>query len=366
MELISDLIKIKSLSGKEEKLTEFLIKYLTKKGFQPISQDKNVLLHFKGKNSNEATIFNAHTDTVSPGNLSSWKYPPFGSESGVSIGNKYYGLGASDDKAGIAALVLLAENLVKQKPAKDVWVIFVSKEEVDGSGTKNFIKWFIDNGWLKKYKKISAVICEPTGLKEIKIGHRGNIFVKITIDGDGGHGSKPEEIKLNSIMEAYKVIRKLNRIVKIWALKYRHPILGKPTLAITTISGGNQSSPNKFADSCTLTLDIRTTPEMHSAVIDLLKEALKDFGVSVELFYKPTPFGYTDPNQEIIIAAEKLTGAKITINIGSNDLCFFTELNIPGIIFGPGEHTTIHKVDEYCDLVKIKKAAEIYTQLVSG
>lgn len=363
MELISDLIKIKSVSGKETKLTEFLIKYLTTRGFQPISQDNNILLYFKGKNPHDAIIFNAHTDTVPPGNLSSWRYPPFGNKAGINIGNKFYGLGASDDKAGIASLILLAKDLAKQKLQKDVWLIFVSKEEVDGSGTKNFIKWFKNEGWLGKYKRISAVICEPTGLKEIKIGHRGNVFVKITIDGDGGHGSKPQEIKLNSILEAYKIIQKLNRIAREWALKYRHPVLGKPTLAVTTISGGNQLSPNKFADSCTLTLDIRTTPKMHNSVIALLKKALKEFKISVELLYKPTPYGYTDPNADIVTETKRLTEAKITINIGSNDLCFFTELKIPGIIFGPGEHTTIHKVNEYCNLEKIKKAAEIYKQL---
>lgn len=364
MKLLSDLIKIKSVSGEEKKLAGFIIKYLTARGFQPISQDNNILLHFKGQNPHDAIIFNAHMDTVFPGNLSSWKYPPFGNEAGVNVGSKYYGLGASDDKAGIASLILLAENLAKQKLQKDTWLVFVCKEEIDGSGTKNFIRWFQNEGWLKKYKKISAVICEPTGLKEIKIGHRGNVFVKIIINGDGGHGSKPQEIKLNSIMEAYKVIRRLNRTAKEWALQYRHPILGKPTLAVTTISGGNPLSPNKFADSCTLTLDIRTTPKMHNLVITLLKEALKEFKISVELFYKPTPFGYTDPNTDIVIETKRLTGAKITINIGSNDLCFFTELKIPGIIFGPGEHTTIHKVNEYCDLEKIKKASEIYKQLV--
>ncbi len=364
MELISDLIKIKSVSGEEQRLAKFIIKYLTDRGFQPILQDNNILLHLKGKNPSAAIIFNAHMDTVPSGNLSSWKYPPFGNKAGIHVGNKFYGLGASDDKAGIASLILLAKNLAKQKLQKDTWLVFVCKEEVDGSGTKNFIKWFKNEGWLKKYKKLSAVICEPTGLKEIKIGHRGNIFVKIIVDGDGGHGSKPQEIKLNSILEAYKVIRKLNRVAKEWALEYHHPILGKPTLAITTISGGNQLSPNKFADSCTLTLDIRTTPEMHNSVITLLKEALKEFKISVELLYKPTPFGYTDPSTDIVTETKRLTGAKITINIGSNDLCFFTELEIPGIIFGPGEHTTIHKVNEYCDLRKIKKAAKIYKQLV--
>lgn len=364
MELISNLIKIKSVSGKEGKLAEFIIKYLTTRGLRPIAQDNNVLLYFKGKKSHDAIIFNAHMDTVSPGNLSSWRYPPFGSKAGINVGNKFYGLGASDDKAGIASLILLAEDLAKQKLQKNVWLIFVSKEETDGSGTKNFIKWFVNEGWFKRYKRISTVICEPTNLKEIRIGHRGNVFVKIIVDGDGGHGSRPQEMKLNSILESYRITRKLNRIAKEWALKYKHPILGKPTLAVTTISGGNHLSPNKFADSCTLTLDIRTTPTMHNSVITLLKEALKEFKVSVELLYKPTPYGYTDPTEDIVTETKQLTRAKITISIGSNDLGFFTELKIPGIIFGPGDHTTIHKVNEYCYLEKIKKATDIYKQVV--
>ncbi len=364
MKLLSSLVKIESISGNEQKLAIFLVKHLTSLGLHPFLQGGNVLVHIKGKNQDSAIIFNAHMDTVSVGSLSSWKNPPVGENAGVCIGNKLYGLGSSDDKGGIASLLLLAKELFKQQPKKDVWLTFVVKEEVDGLGTKSFIDWFGARGWLKKYKKISAVICEPTDLEEIKIGHRGNIFVKVTVVGEGGHGSRPHLVKTNAIMEACKIIKKLEKVSSLWLVKYTHPILGKPTLGVTTISGGELSSPNKFADSCILTLDIRTTPELHQQVISLLNVALKEFKVSIEVLHAPTLFGNTDPKSEIVIKAKQLTGAKVTISIGSNDLCFFTEVKIPGIIFGPGKHSIIHKANEYCEIEKVEKAAEIYKQLI--
>lgn len=364
MKLLSDLVKIESISGKENKLAAFLLKTLKALALNPFFQGENVVVHIAGKNQNKAIIFNAHMDTVSVGNLSAWKYPPFGKSAGVCIENKLYGLGASDDKAGIAALLLLAGELGKNQPQNDVWLTFVVKEEIDGSGTRSFIKWFKVKGWLKKYKDISAVICEPTDLAEIKIGHRGNIFVKLTTFGDGGHGSNPSLLKTNAILEAYKTIKKLEKVNSAWAKKYKHPILGKPTIAITTISAGELSTPNKFADTCIMTLDVRTTPDLHYQLIPLLSEELKEFKVLLELLYEPTLFANTDPSCEIVVKAKNLTGGKVTINIGSNDLCFFTEVKIPGIIFGPGKHSVIHQANEYCELDKIKKAAEIYKQLI--
>lgn len=364
MKILADLIKIESLSGKEENLAMFLIEHLTSLGFQPFLQDGNVILQIKGENEENAVIFNAHMDTVEPGDLSSWKYPPVGKNAGVFMDKKLYGLGASDDKAGIASLLILAKQFVNKLPKTDVWITFVTKEEVDGSGTKNFIKWFTSEGWLKKYKKISAVICEPTNLEEIKIGHRGNIFASVTLHGDGGHGSRPSAIKINAIKNMYLVIGEIEKIATKWATKYQHPVLGQPTLAITTISAGNPLSPNKFADSCSITLDIRTTPKLHDSAISLLKKALKKFEAKIDTLYEPAFFGNTDPNAEIVIKAKQITGTKITINIGSNDLCFFTEAKIPGIIFGPGNNTSMHKANEYCEIKKIEEAASIYSQLV--
>ena len=364
MKILSDLVKIDSVSGNEAKIALFIKNHLTALGLDPLMQEGNVIAQIKGKNTQKALIFNAHMDTVPPGSISLWNTPPYGEGSGQNKNNHIYGLGASDDKSGIASLLLLAKELTVKQPKLDVWLTFVTREEIDGYGTKTFIQWFTTKGYLKGYDDLSAIICEPTDLEEIKIGHRGNIFVKITIHGDGGHGSKPHLIKINAITQTYKVIKKVEELSSLWQKEYKHAILGAPSVSITTITGGDPLSPNKFADSCSLTLDIRTTPKLHNNVLTLLKNHLKDIKPTIEFLYEPTSFGNTDPKADIVLKTHQITGAKITINVGSNDLCFFTEANIPGIVFGPGKHVTIHKANEYCEIKKVKKSVTIYKKLV--
>ena len=140
MKLLKKLIEIPSVSGGEKKIQKFIYKWLSDVGLNPEWCGDNLAVKIAGEDSTKCMIFNAHVDTVVVGGLKQWKYPPF---SGKVVGGKIFGLGASDEKAGVAALMLLGKQLLKEKPACDVWLVFVVKEEVDGSGTRDFLKWFV-------------------------------------------------------------------------------------------------------------------------------------------------------------------------------------------------------------------------------
>ena len=56
MKLLSDLIKIQSLSGYESQLAQFVNTYLKLYGVEPILQGKNVLVHFDGLNLKKAIV----------------------------------------------------------------------------------------------------------------------------------------------------------------------------------------------------------------------------------------------------------------------------------------------------------------------
>ncbi|MBI2028255.1 MAG: M20/M25/M40 family metallo-hydrolase [Candidatus Levybacteria bacterium] len=357
--ILRELLKIESVSGKEFHILDYIFKKIKALGLRAFFVQGNLVVKINGRDSSKALIFNAHVDTVSPGNVSIWEYPPF---EGSFIDNKMYGLGASDEKATIAAFLILADVFRSTVPSCDIWLSFVVKEEVDGTGSKRFLQWFSKNE-KKKYKTIAGILGEPTGLKQIEIAHKGNIFIKIKIIGDSGHASNPTKIKNHAVLKMYDFAKKLENLGREWGIKYSDKLLGSPTIGIiTSISAGNTESPNKFPDSCIATFDIRTTPRLHKIALKEIKDL--DKHAKIEYIYSPVPYGYTNKSEKIVRIVQGITGAQIAISQSSNDLYFFTRANIPAVVFGPGEKDYIHKQNEYCYADKILQCINFYKKIV--
>lgn len=366
MKLLADIIKIQSLSGAEQILADLLAKYLVNLGYQPQRVRGNVVVHIPGRMAHRAIIFNGHMDTVTPGNLSQWDNPPYGKGSGKIIDGKMYGLGASDEKAGITSLLLLAKAYKSKQPPLDIWMTFVANEEVDGSGSQEVLQWFKTHQKISKYTKISAIFPEPTDLSKIYVGHRGTQFFSLTVQGESGHGSRPGGTENQAIFRMIHIVSDLQRLIKEWKITYADPVLGAPGLTVTAITAGKENSPNKIADSCTVILDIRTTPSLHPRVSTLLADHLNDVSVVVSPVAPPAPPGITHPSASIVTIAEHITGAFVTVSPGASDLCFFTQAGIPAIVFGPGDPGMSHKQNEYCKLENIQKAVVVYTEIVAA
>jgi acetylornithine deacetylase/succinyl-diaminopimelate desuccinylase-like protein len=357
--LLKKLLAIESVSGHEAKIQQFIFSYLADLGVKPFWVGKNLVVKISGLNHCKALIFDAHVDTVEPGSFHQWRRPPF---EGYLDDCKMYGLGASDEKAGVVSLLLLASQLQKQKPACDIWLAFVVKEEVDGSGSREFVDWFTQNQ-IQLYQSVAAILLEPTGLTVVEIGHRGNVFIKLITKGDGGHASQPHKIKNNAVLMMLEVLKKLEKLK--WD-NFEDKILGKPSIGLgTSISAGNIDTPNKFADQCVATLDIRTTPKLHHQVLKILQGYLTEGRVICEYLYPPVGFGLTNRNDPIVHSI-KLVKPKIKIDYSqsSNDMCFFTQHHIPAIVFGPGESKCMHQPNEYCKIEKVDQAVALFVKLL--
>ncbi|QQG41596.1 MAG: ArgE/DapE family deacylase [Candidatus Woesebacteria bacterium] len=360
--MLKKLIQINSVTGMEQGICKYIADLLTSYGVNPVNVKGNVVLVIKGSNSKKCLIFNAHVDTVSPGDVKLWQYDPFG---GIEKDGKIFGLGASDNKASIAVLMLLAKEFSVKKPECDVILTFTVGEEVDGHGTNDTVEWLATNH-LKTYKKISAIVCEPTGLELIGVAHKGNLFLKITTNGKSGHGSKPIKTNDHSVLKMYKVISNIEKLGKIWKKRYSNEVLGSSTIGLaTSIIAGNAVTPNKFPDMCSATFDIRTIPEMHSLAFEVVKRSVGRLG-GIEYLYPPVSFGFTESGEDIVKIVKNVSKAKIVAFPGSTDMPFFTERGIPTVIFGPGETDQMHKANEFCYSDKIGKCLEIFKQVVKG
>lgn len=361
--ILKQLIQIKSYSGQEKKLADFIMDFCKKNNLPAENQDGNIIIKYL-VGSQKCLIFNAHLDTVKEGSISSWTYPPFGKESGVINDEKMYGLGASDDKGGITSLLLLALEYKNKKPPLDLFITFVVNEEIDGSGTESFANYFMDK-FAKNYNDVSVVITEPTNCNSIEIGHRGNIFIKVKTTGNSGHSSNPDKIKIHSIEKMIKIVSKIKRLKKELKMFYFDNILGYPTICLTGFNS-LKTSVNKVPSDCFTTWDVRTTPLLHNKFIDILEKKL-GHDVGIELIGKPVNYGLTEKNSKIVNIFKKIVNdLEIKISSCSNDMAFFTSIGIPAVTFGPGNKEAIHKENEYIELKNIKKSLDVYKDLINN
>jgi acetylornithine deacetylase len=362
MKLLDDLISIPSLSGQEEKIQQYIFRTLKKMEYKPVIIDGNVVLRIAGVNRKKTLIFNAHVDTVPAGDSAEWQDSPF---KGTIRKGRMYGLGASDEKSAVAVQLLLAEFIQDTKPACDIWLTFVTQEEVDGSGTARFVEWFQDHH-APAYEQVAAILGEPTDCAYIGIGHKGNVFLQIETRGNSGHGSNPEVINNHAVLNMYRVIRQMQQLGNIWEKKYKDSLLGVPTVGIaTSIRAGSTDAPNKFPDICIATFDIRTTPALHKKVQQEVVDALNDPTIRVTTVFPPAGAGFTKPTSHIVEIFQAITKKPYGVFQGATDQCFFTEGGIQSVIFGPGDSSVMHTANEYVTLKNITECLGIYKKVVT-
>ncbi len=360
--LLQKLIQIPSFSGQEEKLSEFIMKYCQNSNIPAQILDRNIVIHLRGQDRTKALIFNAHMDTVAVGN-NIWKYPAYGKKAGQIIDGKIFGLGASDDKAAIAVMLMLAK--LQDNPPCDIWITFVCNEEIDGSGTAAFIKEFTQSKYFDTYTKMAAIIGEPTNLNCIEVGHRGNVFVQLETSGISGHGALKYKTNETAVEKMFNILFKLKKVFRTWKIKYKHEILGMPSFNITNITSIS-GSMNRIPDICQVILDIRTTPLIHDKLEFLLQKTFGNNVSTTKILGNSIP-GVTSSKSHIIKTLKKiLPNIQTSVSIGSTDLSQFLRIEIDAVVFGPGRKEVIHKDNEYADIYDLKKALIIYNKIISA
>ena len=264
------LVKIPSVSGNEKQCLDFIASWMRDRGFKDIVVTADYAAGYKkGIDSQNALILTGHIDTVSEGKLEAWQNNPW---EPVINDDKLHGLGVSDMKGGVAVAMAAIESV--SNPAFDTWLVVVGNEEVDGRGTAAFCKYFAKN---YTYDQTSAIILEPTDLERIEIGHRGNAFVKLSFQGQAGHGSQQDSFEVSALGKATKFLADVAKIAESLTEKFKDPVLGNPSIVPTGIRAGSPESPNKTSDSTDIVVDIRTTPTLDDTLNIQLDQLGKEY-----------------------------------------------------------------------------------------
>src|SRR4051812_28512860 len=141
-------------------------------------------------------------------------------------GDRLYGRGAYDMKAGLAAALLACREAARLGLTGDVVVAAVADEEHASLG--------IQEG-LALVEADAAIVTEPTEL-EIVIAHKGFVWLEVAVTGRAAHGSRPH-LGVDAILKTGPILVALAE--RDGALCERtHPLLGRGSLHASLIEGG--------------------------------------------------------------------------------------------------------------------------------
>ena len=355
--LLSDMVKIPSVSGDEAAFAGFVNDFCLKLGFESrIDRHGNVLAVVKGKNPGKRIAFNSHLDTVAVGD--GWTLDPF---CGEIIGNKLYGRGSTDCKAAIAAQIMAVKSLLESGADfnGEIVLCYPVEEEVQDLSRKGTLKMLNDG-----FRADMCVNGEDTDLK-VCLACEGMLEIKITALGVGAHGATPHEGR-NAIKMICKIIEELEKITP-----GHNPYTGSGSINPGVISGGERSSV--VPDKCELKVARFIVPGETGAmfygqvleIIDKLKVEEPEFNAAAELTYDSNPSIVSEDEEVVkaIVAAHGDIGkdCPLTGTPQHDDADFLTNVgHIPTVIYGPGSGLLAHMPDEFVFLEEVREAAQIY------
>ena len=338
------LVAIPSVSGNEARAADRVAAWMKAAGLKPVRSGRNV--HAVIGKGNPTLLINSHLDTVPPN--PSWTLDPFKPK---RVGDRLYGLGASDAKASVAAMLVSIpafREIAKRRGGRIV-LAFTCDEETGGQGLEVL---------LPKLGRIdAALIGEPTACDPYT-GQRGLVILKATARGRSAHASRPER-GLNAVAVAARDVLRLTGLPRFRS----HPLMGPATVAPTMIQGGTRR--NVIPGSCEFWIDIRTTPLYPNAGMVRRVSRLLESEVHVHSM-RLDPVD-TPVRERIVRAARAAHPAgKPGALMGTSDLVFCAKRGIPGIILGPGLPRLSHAPDEYVTDAQLARAAVLYPRIADA
>jgi succinyl-diaminopimelate desuccinylase len=211
------------------------------------------------------------------------------------------------------------------------------------------------------------VISEPT-LNRLGLAERGVFWPEFTTHGKTAHGSTPD-LGRNAILMMVALLSELEQL----PIPYTpHPTLGHFTRSIDTIQGGVKV--NVVPDACTAMVDMRTVPgQDHAELLKTLEDfvaglesRIPGFHGSVRLTNELPPVE-TSSDEPVVTqfrgvvkeAAGHLPEPE-TVRFATEAAIFVPALNIPILVYGPGDADLAHQPDEYVEVDKMVTAARVY------
>jgi acetylornithine deacetylase len=301
----------------------------------------STIVRARGTGGGRSLLLCAHLDTVGVDGMTD----PL--EARVE-GDRMYGRGAYDMKAGLASALLACREARSLGLAGDVIVAAVADEEHASLGVQEI---------LRSVHADAAVVTEPTEL-EITVAHKGFAWIEIEVTGVAAHGSRPE-LGVDAILKMGPILTGLAELEQRLGQRL-HPSLGPGSLHASLIEGGRELST--YPDRCVLRLERRTLPGEQGDASEREIEALLErcraddpaLVVESRTLLVRDPFevaASSDIVQALLAAARDELGTApplVAVPYWA-DSAFIASAGIPTVLFG-ASGTGAHAAEEWVSI----------------
>jgi len=318
----------------------------------------NLVGILEGDPARRSLVLNGHIDVVSPEPVDQWTRDPWGAR---VEGNRLYGRGSLDMKAGLVAnlFVVRALHKIGLEPGGTIMLQSVIEEEAGGGG--GTLACFIEG-----YTGDGLIIPEPHPV--VCIAHSGILYFRVKVRGKTAHAGRAH-LGVNAIGKMLKIYQALEELDRVRAAGVKFPLFEKKAgrschLNMGSLRAGDwPSTVAGFAElECRISFipgekreDIQRTVEAAVADAAGADPWLVQHPPQVEWFGWQADPWYQDPAapfvQVVLSSAEAASGQKMEV-VGSPaglDTRFAQYFGFPAVAFGPGGDNT-HGFDEYVDL----------------
>jgi succinyl-diaminopimelate desuccinylase len=294
-------------------------------------------------------VIAGHTDVVPVGDAAAWTRDPFGGtvENGV-----LHGRGACDMKGGLAAMTAAALRFRRENPDAPGSIAFLVTGDEEGpavNGTVKLLDWAHERGERFDHCLLGEPTNPATMSDMIKIGRRGSLTGRLTVNGKQGHVGYPH-LADNPIRGMVRLLAALDATPLDRGTNHFDP----SNLEVTTLDVGNPAT-NVVPAQARAVFNIRFndvwTPETLAAEIERrLREAAGNT-VRYEISFDPTNSVafLTQPGPFVTMVADAVeaeTGKRPALSTtgGTSDARFIKSY-CPVVEYGVVGQT-MHQVDE--------------------
>lgn len=379
IEIAVDTVRIKSYSGNETEIAEFMAESLRGLGLdvrlQKVARNRyNVIARWHGRGDGTTLMYNGHMDTNPAGE--GWTRDPLAGERDETF---IYGIGISNMKAANASFLHAVEMLKKSgfTPRGDLIIAYVVGELQGGVGTVKLL----ESGVRADY----FIVGEPTELT-LLTRHAASFVFEICVYGMTRHLSKREE-GVDAIVNMETLLRRLRRLRFSGARAAADRALNR--IHVGVIHGGMSKEfhdwrPQQLADCCMVKCAGRYGPSQSldgvmADIQSLLDEMTrKDPTLRAELKLVDNnrilmpPFavdGRAAPVRSVakahraVTGRRPLVGAHTPAKLFGSDAAHLARAGMTGLLYGPGG-TYNTMPDERVEIAEITTASRVYARTV--